>query len=153
MSNFEFKTSTKFGDITIHFDNKEDLEKRLQEIEEFIRVIEKSKIIVLQVLEIKVMPGLEDIYTIGPDGLPKLLRFPKSKSDIIRLALFVSPRPLSLDEITKVTGVKPPASYMKGNHFVKLSDGTYTLEASGKSYVSSKIISKLKTGDLTNARS
>jgi hypothetical protein len=146
MPSFEATIRTKVGSITIHFDDVKELEAKLKEVQSVIDTIEKTKLVIPEVGEGKVMPGMEDIYVLGPDGLPKLLKFPKVKSDVIRIALFISHRSMGLPEITQVTGVKNPLAYMQGKDFVRLTDGTYTLGAEGKNTVTSKLIPALKGG-------
>ncbi len=140
MADFEARVKTKVGEISIHFNNKEDLEKKLQQVREFVDAINKTGLVTS---ETKVVSGLEKIYTLTADGLPHLLKLPKSKSDVVRLLLFVSQNSLSIQMITKLTGIKNPVAYMQGDHFLKLTDDTYTLQPEGRTHVVEKIIPKL----------
>ena len=147
MSIYEVSLRTKVGNITVHFADSKDLESKLKEVQSFIDMIEKTKLVLPETpIETKVIPGMNGVYAIGPDGLPTLLKFPRAKSDIIRVALFVSSRSLSVAEITKISGVKNPLAYMQAEDFLKLPDGTYTLEAGGKNRVTSKLVPELKGG-------
>lgn len=154
MTNFEARIRMKFGEIGIHFDNKEDLEKKLTDIQQYLSIIEKQKFVIPAVPERKVIPGLESIYTITAEGFPKIRKYPEKKSDIIKLALFLSEVPLSVEQITVVGGVKNPLAYVKEDDLVKLSDGRYILEAEERAYVSSKLIPELLKGEsVSDARS
>ena len=145
MSDYEVSLNTKVGKITVHFADAKDLESKLKEVQNFIDAVEKTKLVLPETpIETKVMPGMDGIYTVGPDGLPRLLKFPKAKSDIIRVALFVSSKSLSVSEITHISGVKNPLAYMQGEDFLKLGDGTFTLEADGKNRVTSKLVPEMK---------
>ena len=145
MSKYEAKIKTKFAELVIYFDNKEELKERLIGINDLIQILD-SEAIKFSAKELpKIEQELRDIYSFIPDGLLKLLKFPKKKADIIRLALFLSPNPLNLKDITLITGVKNPLGYMESKHFMKLSDGMYSLESNGKNYVTSRIIPNLRS--------
>jgi hypothetical protein len=147
MSDFEFRFKIKEGDIVLHFSNTEELKEKLDKLNEIINLINSK----LEAIPIKqqseeqkeVLPGLESVYTTTPDGLVKLLKFPNKKSDMIKLLLFVSKRPLKLSEITRSTGITNPVWSMRSKHFQKLTDGTYTLTLDGSRYVALKILPKL----------
>ena len=67
------------------------------------------------------------MYTTGPDGIIKLLKYPEKDVDSLRLALFLSPAPLTPAQLKQATGVDNPIAYMtKG--FVANADGTYTID-------------------------
>lgn len=140
------KIRTKFGEFTIYFSDKTELEKKLTEVQELIQIVERRTAKFAQLELPKPIPGLEAIYTMTPDGLIKILRFPKSKRDGVRLALFLSPKPLTSEQIRQATGVDNPAAYMKTKDFISLPDGTYVLSTEGMRYVTSKIIPSLKKG-------
>lgn len=141
---YEAKIKTKFGELIIHFGNKAELEKKLVEAKELVKTIEFGAVEFVPPELPKPLAGLEDVYTITPDGSIKLLRFPKTKSDIIRLAVFLSPNPLNLDQIRQITGVENPAAYIKREHFLPQPNNTLTLSVEGKTFVTSKIIPQLR---------
>jgi hypothetical protein len=144
MSDFEFRFKTKKGELIVHFNNVEELESKLKQIDGIVDFIEKKTVGMQLETQTQVLQGLENSYTYNTDGLVKLLKYPKNKSDIIRFALFVSPKSLNLKELTKITGINNPLAYMGSKHFMKLSDGTYTLEADGRNYVTSKVIPSIQ---------
>jgi hypothetical protein len=146
MPDFEFRFKTKKGELIVNFNNPEELKEKLDKINEIVKIIDEKTEGMSFETQKEILQGLEDVYTYDADGLIKFLRLPKniSKSNIIRLALFLSPRPLNLKELTKVTGVNNPLAYMGSKHFMKLSDGTYTLKVDGRTYVTSKVIPKLR---------
>lgn len=144
MSDFEFRFKTKKGELVVHFDNIKELESKISQIDSIVDFIDKKMSGIQLETQTQILQGLENLYTFNTDGLVKLLKFPKNKSDIIRFALFVSSKSLNLKELTKITGITNPLAYMVSKHFMKLSDGTYTLEADGRNYVASKVIPSIQ---------
>ena len=144
MPDYEAIINTKFGQLIIHFNDKLELGKKLDGIAELIQTIE-TKSAGLAIIEEKPIPGLEGICTISSEGLPRLLTYPKTDSDKVRLALYASQRPLSSDEITKVTGVAAPTALrvMKFDQVTK-SGGKYALSGKGRTHVTAKILPKLR---------
>ncbi len=144
MSDYEAKIRTKFGELTIHFKDKADLEAKLSQVNELATTIEKQIGSILVKEPEKVLPGHEDLYSIGPDGSIKLLKFPRQKSAISRLAAFLSPNPLTATQLKQITGVGNPLAYL-GKGFNANPDGTYSLSAEARAEVTSKIIPSLRT--------
>jgi hypothetical protein len=142
MSDYEARIKTKFGELTIHFTDKADLENKLSQVQDLEKVIaEKVREFAPQE---NVLGGLEDIYTLASDGSIKLLKFPKQKADIIRLVLFLSSKPLKTGDIKNITGIDRPSDYMKHEHFIGNPDGTYSLSSEGRSEVVNKVIQSLR---------
>ncbi len=144
MPDYELRIKTKIGEFTVHFNDKSDLETKLAHIPEFSSIIE-SKIGAILVKEPdKVISGLEDIYTHAPDGSIKLLRFPKQKTDLLRLAAFLSPIAFNVTQLKQITGVDNPKAYL-GKDFTANADDTYSLSSEGRTEVANKIIPALRT--------
>src|SRR5438093_5222378 len=106
---YEAHINTKYGWMVIHFTDKTDLEKKLEFAAEFNQLIE-SKSSGIALVKEEDVPGLEGIVKISSDGLPKIIVYPDSGSDKIRLALYASKRPLTSNEIFHVTGVRNPTA-------------------------------------------
>jgi len=93
-------------EICIPFVSADDLETKLKDLEPVLKVMQRSLPGSL-FEEARVKPGLEDIYYLGSDQVPVLLRVPESKVAAIGLAVHVSePRGLSGAEIEAVCGVR-----------------------------------------------
>jgi len=144
MSEYEARVKTNFGEFIIHFTDNEDLKKKLLQVPEFKKTIEESIGSILVKEPEKIIPGLEDIYTIGPDGSIRLLKYPQQKAALLRLALFVSPVPLTPIQLKKVTGIDNPGAYMTTKDFSANPDGTYTLSSDARAEVVSKTIPSLR---------
>lgn len=142
MSDYEARIRTKVGEFTVHFIDKSDLEKKLAQIPEFSATVDSSVGSILVREPERVIPGLDDVYTIAPDGSIKLLKYPKT--DLLRLAAFLSPTALNPAQLKQITGVDNPKAYV-GKDFTANSDGTYSLNAEGRTEVTSKIIPALRT--------
>ncbi len=144
MADYEARIKTKFGEFVIHFSDKSELDKKLEGIGELIQTIE-TKSSRLALIEEKPAPGLDGICTIGSDGLPRLLVYPKTDSDKVRLALYASPRALTSDEITRVTGVRNPTAlrFTKFDQVIK-SGGRLSLSGKGRTVVSTGLLPTLR---------
>nr|MDO8100126.1 hypothetical protein [Candidatus Njordarchaeota archaeon] len=145
MPDYEARIKTKYGELTIHFADKPDLEKKLEQVPEFATTIEKSIGSILLKEPEKVIPGLEGIYAIQSDGTIKLLKIPEQNAELLRLAAFLSSGPLKPAQMREITGIDDPVSHMSSGDFIKNSDGSYTLSAPGRAQVSSKTIPSLKS--------
>jgi hypothetical protein len=145
MADYEARINTKFGELIVHFNDKLDLEKKLDLANELAQLIVSKSSTFAVAPEEKVLPGMEGIYTLTPEGLPKLIVYPDSQSDIVRLALFVSPMALTVDEIRQVTGVNnPKAMRIFDTDEVMALGEKWTLSAKGRANVSSTIIPSLR---------
>ncbi len=144
MADYQARIRTKFGELIVSFENREELGQRLKEIRGLANDIEQqlSEFIVKEAP--KPIAGFEDLYIPTQDGLPKLLKFPQTKSDVIRLLLFLSPRPLASDEIRSLTGIDNPPAYMTASDFTQLPDELYTITPEGRLSVVSKIVPALR---------
>lgn len=129
----------------IHFTDKIDLENKLKDVAEFTQLIDSKSIGVVLVKEEDV-PGLEGIVRTSTNGLPKIIVYPDSGSDKIRLALYASGRPLTSKEIFEVTGVRNPTAnrVMKFEEVIE-SQGKYRLSGEGRTYFTSKVLPVLRT--------
>jgi hypothetical protein len=143
MSEYEARIKTKFGELTIHFKDKADLEKKLAQVTEFTTTIEKEIGHVLVKEPEKVVPEFADLYTVSPDGLIKLLKYPKKNADILRLALFLSHSALASAQLKQATGIDNPIAYM-GKDFIANPDGTYSIDPNARAKVTNKIIPSLR---------
>lgn len=145
MSGYEARIKTKVGEFTVHFNDKSDLETKLAQIPEFASTVESKLGTILIKEPERVIPGLEDIYTIAPDGSIKLLKYPKQKTDLLRLAAFLSPTALNAAQLKQITGVDNPKAYV-GKDFTPNPDDTYSLSSEGRTEVANKIIPALRAG-------
>jgi hypothetical protein len=144
MPDYEARIKTRTGEFTIHFSDKSDLETKLAQIPEFASAIE-SKLGTILVKEQKGMEEFSDLYITAPDGMIKLLKYPKKDVDKLRLALFLSFSPLTPDQLKQATGIDNPIAYMtKG--FIANTDGTYSIDPDARMAVTTKIIPSLRTG-------
>jgi hypothetical protein len=144
LGDFEARINTKHGQIVIHFTDKLDLESKLKDVAEFTKLIDSGSSGVALVKEEDV-PGLEGICKISSEGLPRIIVYPDSGSDKIRLALYASKRPLTPEEIVSVTGVPDPTAHrvMKFDEVLR-SGGKYSLSGKGRTYFTSKVLPKLR---------
>src|SRR2546428_11796540 len=102
----ELKIRIPEGEVAIPFSAASDLEESLKDLGEILGVVARRLSGVIRP-EAQVKPGLGGIYTPGADGIPVLLRFPKSKIEAIGLAVFLSePKGLTGPEIDRVSHVK-----------------------------------------------
>jgi hypothetical protein len=143
MPDYEAKIKTKVGEFTVHFNDKSDLETKLAQIPEFTSTIANKLGTMLVREPAKGMEELSDLYTTGPNGIIKLLRYPKKDVDKLRLALFLSYSPLTPDQLKQATGIDNPIAYMtKG--FIGNTDGTYSIDPDARTTVTNKIIPSLR---------
>lgn len=143
MPDYEARIRTKVGEFTVHFNDKSDLETKLKQIPEFGSTIESKLGAILVKEPEKGMQEFAGLYAMGPDGIIKLLKYPKKDVDSLRLALFLSPKPLTPSELKQATGVDNPIAYMtKG--FVANADGTYSVDPDARAKVVNKIIPFLR---------
>ncbi len=77
MPDYEARINTKFGQLVLHFNDKSELEKKLEGVAELIQTIE-ARSAGFTLFEEKPAPGLEGICTITSEGLPRLLAYPKN---------------------------------------------------------------------------
>lgn len=144
MAKHQARINTSFGQIIVGFDEQEDLSKALEAAPNWIKAINDNSAR-LQI-ESKVITGFEDLYVAGPAGVPRLLKHPKKKSDIVRLALFLAPQPLEMKQWQEASGVSNPLAYVKQQDVIRSAEGRYSLEAAARSYVLDKVIPALRAG-------
>jgi hypothetical protein len=143
MPDYEAKIKTNVGEFTVHFNDMSDLETKLTQIPEFVSIIEGKLGAILVKESEKGMAEFSDLYTTGPDGMIKLLKYPKKDVDKLRLALFLSYSPLTPDQLKQATGIDNPVAYMtKG--FIANTNGTYSIDPDARTAVTSKIIPSLR---------
>jgi hypothetical protein len=143
---YEARIKTKFGELTIRFTDKPDLEEKLKQVPEFATTIENSIGSILLKEPEKVIPGLEDIYAIQSDGMIKLLKIPKKNdAEHLRLVAFLSTGPLKPAQMREITGIDKPVASISSGDFIENSDGSYTLGARARAQVISKTIPSLKS--------
>jgi hypothetical protein len=145
MSAYEARIKTKFGELTIHFADKADLESKLKQVSELSSTIETTLGSILVKETEKVLSEFADLCTTSPDGSFKLLKYPKKKAQILRLAAFLSPTPLNAAQLKQITGVDNPRAYT-GKDFMPNPDGTFSLSSNGRTKVANKIIPALRAG-------
>jgi len=144
MASYEAHINTKFGKLIVHFTDRSDLTIKLEEAALLIQTIETKTAEFAVIKESEVM-GLEGICTITPSGLPRILVYPKTDSDKVRLALYASKGPLSSEEITTVTGVRNPTAlrFMKFDE-VNRSGDKFILSGRGRTVVATKVLPNLR---------
>jgi hypothetical protein len=143
MTDYEIRVKTDIGEFTVHFTDNEDLKKKLSQIAEFKKTVEESIGSILVKERPKVLSGFEDIYATESDGTVKLLKYPKQKADVIRLALFLSSSPLSTRTIEKITGIDNPLAIMRAKDFIETSEG-YTISSDARAKVMGEIIPQMR---------
>jgi hypothetical protein len=141
---FQLRFSTQVGELTVVFDSDEELKKSLQEVPGLIQTIAG----VASELQVERKPpsGFEDLCSIDPTGAPRLLKHPKKKSDVIRLALFLALKPLTLRQLQDSSGVSNPTAYVAKKDLLRDSDGRYSLESGARAYVLNTLIPSLRSG-------
>ena len=135
------------GEVSIPFSAASDLEESLKDLGDILRVVERWVSGVVR-SEVQVKPGLETVYTAGIDGIPDLLKFPKSKIEAIGLAIFLSePRGLTGAELDRVSHVKDGlrgfvnnAQYKK---YFEKKDSYVHLSHDGGRWVTGKVLPAL----------
>jgi len=80
---------------------------------------------------------------VAPDGSIKLLKYPKQKTDLLRLVAFLSSTPLNPAQLKQITGVDNPLAYISKD-FSANPDGTYSLSSEGRAEVANRIIPSLR---------
>src|SRR5437870_2924775 len=102
----ELRITIPEGEVSIPFSAADDLEESLKGLGEILNVVKRRLSgVVTSVAQAK--PGMGGIYAPGGDGIPVLLRFPKSKIEAIGLSVYLSePRGLTGPELDRVSHVK-----------------------------------------------
>jgi hypothetical protein len=142
MARFQVRLNTAYGELTLAFDSEAELQQAIQEVPALIKVLGDAGPL-LQV-ERKAPSGFEDLCTIDHEGLPRLLKHPVKKSDVVRLILFLAPRPLTAKQWQDASGVSNPIAYVAKKDLLKGSDSRYSLEAAARTYVVNKVIPTLR---------
>lgn len=136
MAKYEVKIKTKFAELTIPFEDKEELQTKLKGAEELVKTIE-SEAGKFAVFEEKSVAGLEDIMTKTADGLIRLIEVPDTTPQRVVLAVYgYYPVGGRIDQISKSSGVQQVSrkylSHSKyGKNFIKLPSGDYSLSSDG----------------------
>jgi hypothetical protein len=144
MSDNEARITTKFGEFVLHFKDKTELEQKLADLPDFEKLVQEKIPESLLQHNDKVITGFDDLYAVDSNGEIKLLRYPKDKTDLIRLALFLSSSPLDVSRIKHVTGIYNPKAYMKDQDFMENPDGTFTINSEARQAVLNEIIPALR---------
>jgi hypothetical protein len=142
---FQARIKTNFGDLTILFDNENDLKDALENASKLAEII-NEKAASLGILP-ETITGFEDISSIGSNGVPRLQKHPKKKSDTAKLVLFLASKPLDMNQWKEATGISNPLAYVNKGDLIKNPDGRYSLEASARIYVIEKVIPSLRKHD------
>jgi len=132
------------GEVSIPFSAASDLEESLKDLGEILRVVERRLSGVISP-RAQIKPGLEGIYTPAADGIPVLLKFPKSKIEAIGLAVFLSePKGLTGQELDRVSHVKDAMRGFVNNALYKKyfekKDGYIHLSHDGGRWVTEKVL-------------
>ena len=135
---------TKFGEICISFDTKDQLEEELKGLEEQIEIIQKvtDKVAPPPIRTAK--PGYESYYRFLPNGDLELIYTPEYKHEVVALVMFAyHPEPLSLKDIERLTRINRVASTVitikQYKKYFKKVDDKYTLSYEGIKMVGEKI--------------
>jgi hypothetical protein len=138
--------------VKVSFQNLDDLQQKLSSLD-LVRLEKMLSGMVGISIEgtQNTKPGYESVYTVGSDGLPQLLKIPKSEPKAVALALFLAePRHMLPEEISRVAGVKDPGrKYLSSGSYKKLfikdKNGKYGLSIDGKKLVLDEIVPTLIT--------
>lgn len=157
MKSFEASIKTKFGELKISFDTKEELEKKLKDAEEFIKTL-NSQARAFAITEMQKLAGLGDILMVNTmDGSVKLLRTPDPEGKRVALVVYgyycISPNGGTIDQISKSSGVKEVSrrvltSSVYRKFFMKTGKETYTLSQEGLKWVTEDIVPELRSKEI-----
>lgn len=143
----ELRIKIPEGEVSIPFSAASDLEESLMGLGEILKVVERRVSGVIR-SEAQAKPGLGEIYAAGTDGIPVLLKFPKSKIEAIGLAVFLSePKGLTRAELDRVSHVKNTLRGFVNNALYKKyfdkKDGYVHLSHDGGRWVTEKVLPNL----------
>ena len=153
MSNYEARIQTRFGTLTINFNNSEEFVQRLQslDLETITNAIQEhlSEIIISEPRRIK--PALVEICGFTPDGGLEFFKPPKGKVDAIGVVLYAfDPVPVETSTIEKLAAVSRPGRYFGQKQYKKyfenVGHGLYRLSHEGKLWVTNSVIPKVSEG-------
>jgi hypothetical protein len=157
MTKYEARVKTRFGEIVVSSDSTDDLKKNIESLDVTAVSDAVSKkfesIIVKEPRQAK--PGLESLYRFTPEGRVELLKTPSSGPMTIGLLLYASdPEPMSSDEMLsrgiKVGNYVSQTEYRK--YFDKAPDNRHVLTQSGRQWVETEIIPKLRGQESAEVR-
>lgn len=135
------KIKTDYGELVIDFIDDNDLKTKLESVNfDKINEMITSKAGITK--QIEIIQEFKDLYTRDRNGL-RLLKYPKDKSDQLRLAIFLAGRPLTQSELFHATGIKNPKAYTVANDFEKV-EGSVSIKSEGRKYVVEKIIPTIR---------
>ncbi|SHO43603.1 hypothetical protein NSIN_20115 [Nitrosotalea sinensis] len=140
----QIRIKTKVGEVAIDFSDNKDLENQLSKIDfkDLENIVAKSVPNILRV-ETTVIEEFKDLYRLDSSGNVHLNKIPKKKGDAIKLAVFLSEKGLSTNEVKTSTGISNPKAYMNKKDFIENGD-SFTLETEARKDVLEKIIPKLR---------
>ena len=139
----EVRIKTNFGEVVVPYTNLNDLKKNMNDIDKVIEYVNTQSLPGADSNSMNVKPGFEKIYTINNDDSLSLLKT-GTKTENIGMVLFAfDPSPLKTEIITKYSGVKKPADFMKGKYFQKLEFGSYKLSSEGLNWITGEVKPKL----------
>lgn len=151
MAKYEAKIKTKFGEFTIPFENKEELQSKLKDAEELVKIID-TEARKFAALEGKPVIGHEDIM-VKTDGLIRLIKVPDTTPQRVVLAVYgYYPMGGSINQISKSSGVlQVSRKYLthrdNRKNFIKLSSGNYSLSSEGLK-LANEIVRGIRRGEL-----
>jgi hypothetical protein len=107
----EAKIHTSFGEISFTFQNGDELEAALRELELQVKAIQVVASEVAPPPPRVPKPGYEMFYRFSPNGSVEILHMPKQRNVAAALVLFAyHPDLVSAAEIERATGIKNVAS-------------------------------------------
>lgn len=140
----QIKIKTKVGEILIEFIDNSDLANKLDKInfKELESIVTKRVPNIMHIESI-VIEEFKDLYRLDSSGNIHLNKIPKKKGDAIKLAVFLSEKGLSTNEIKISTGISNPKAYMNKKDFIENGD-SFTLETEARKEILEKIIPELR---------
>lgn len=146
----QIRIKTKVGEIAIDFTDNKDLEAQLNKIDfKELETIVAKKVPLASHGSSEIIEEFKDLYRIDSSGNVHLNKIPNKKGDAIKLAVFLSQRGISTNEIKLSTGISNPKAYMNKKDFIESGDA-FTLEAEARKEVLEKIIPKIRQNNQSN---
>ncbi len=146
----EVRIKTDFGEVVIPYNNIEELENGLKEIEKVVELVSSKAANIIKKESVQQKTGFEDLFSLTSDGLVEIKKAPDSEVKTVALVLFAyHPNGASTKQISKSSGVGNVSSrilthsaYKK--YFRKLGKKNYGLSQEGLEFVTKEIIPKLR---------
>jgi hypothetical protein len=140
----EATIKTDFGDIRITYNNMEDLNAALKEIQDHAKVISKAVGGLIPQTPRIPKPGYEKVYRFLPTDMAELLIFPKKPIQLAVMVLFIyHPHMVSAQDLEKITGITDIAKKVlwqtNNKKYFRKKHNTYGLTEDGQSLFTNKV--------------